>query len=144
MDTAKTPLRFGHHALAVLGAATLGATLFSAIWTAGLVAAAGAKLPGLTWIATAAVLCWLTVFLFALPAGGLVLSFLFPVTRRRTMAANAICLIAGAMIGVVLAPLASPALRGASPLQIAAFALTGLVIAGAYLAIGHRLSRTAG
>ena len=135
-------LRFGHHALAVLGAAMLGSTVFSLIWSAALVIAAHNRLPGMTWLAMFTLLCWFGVFVIALPGAGLTLSLLWPITRRGTAAARWLCIIAGATMGVVLAPLASPKLHGATVIQLCIFALTGAGVAAIYLAITNRLGRT--
>ena len=135
------PLRFGHHALAVLGAAMMGSTILSLLLTTGLAGAADTRLAGATWLATMAILFWLGVFLVALPVAGIVLSLLFPVTRRRTVAGRWICVVAGATSGIILAPLASANFHGATPAQLGAFALTGAAVAGFYLLIGGRLGR---
>ena len=45
-------------------------------------------------------------------------------------------------MGVVLAPLASPKLHGATVIQLCIFALTGAGVAAIYLAITNRLGRT--
>jgi len=140
MITATTPLRFAHHALAVLGAATIVATFFSLVWTAALAVAADGVVPGMTWLATMALLCWLGVFIVALPGAGMMLSLLWPVTRRGTPAAHIICLLAGFTLGVIVAPLASPDLHGATALQLAVFALTGAAVSACYLLIANRLS----
>ena len=135
------PRPFEHHALAVLAAAMVGSTAISLIWTTALGIAAGDRLPGLTWLVTLAVLFWLGVFIVALPSAGVILSLLWPVTRRGTVAANWICILAGAAMGIILAPLASPKLHGTTLLQLAAFAVAGAAIAASYLVIANRLSR---
>lgn len=141
MTTDLKPLRFGHHALAVLGAAMLGATVFALIWTTALAVAAYGRMPGLAWVLTLAVACWLGVFIVALPGAGIALSLVFPITRRQTVAGNCICLLVGASMGIILAPLASPKLHGATPVQLGVFALTGAAVAGFYLILGRRLGR---
>lgn len=138
------PLRFIHHVLAVLAAAMLGATLFTVLWTTTLGISAGVRSPGLSWLAMLAVACWLGAFLLMLPSAAIVLSLLWPVTRRRTAAAGWICLIAGATTGIVVAPLASPKLHGATPLQLAASALLGAGVAALYRIVLNRLGRNAG
>jgi hypothetical protein len=135
------PRRFGHHALAVLGAAMVGSTAFSLIWTTALGVEAADRLPGLTWLVTMAALFWLAVFIIALPSAGIILSVLWPVTRRGTVAANWICILAGATMGIILAPMASPKLQGTTLLQLAIFAVTGAGISASYLIIANRLSR---
>ncbi|MET3712975.1 hypothetical protein ABIC65_003694 [Sphingomonas trueperi] len=135
------PLRFTHHALAVLAAAMLAATLFSLLWTTTLGITTGVRAPGLTWLATMGVVFWLGIFVVALPSAAIVLSLLWPVTRRRTAVAGWICLIAGAATGIVLAPLASPKLHGATPLQLAAFALIGMAVSALYRILLRRLDR---
>lgn len=135
------PLRFARHALAVLAAALLGATLFAVLWTAALGISAGARSPGPTWLATLAVAFWLGTFVIMLPSAAIVFSLLWPVTRRRTAAAGWICLIAGAATGILLAPLASPKLHGTTPLQLATFAVIGAGVAGLYRVLLNRLGR---
>lgn len=137
------PLRFSHHALAVLGAVMLGSTIFSLMWTAMLAAAADARLPGMLWLVTLSVLFWLSAFLVAFPGAGFVLSLLWPLTRRRTVAAKWICVIACATMGVILAPLANARLQGTTWLQLLVFALIGTAVAALYLLILDRLSRDA-
>lgn len=119
----------------------LGSTVLSVILTAALAIAANNRLPGAAWWATLAAVFWLGVFIVALPGAGIVLTLLFPITRRRTLAANSICLIAGGTTGVILAPAASWKFHGASALQIGTFALIGIMVAGIYLIIGGRLSQ---
>ncbi|WEK47529.1 MAG: hypothetical protein P0Y56_04345 [Candidatus Andeanibacterium colombiense] len=135
------PRRFGHHALAVLAAAMAGSTAFSLIWTTAMAVAMGDRLPGLTWLVTMAVLFWLGAFLIALPSAGIVLSLLWPVTRRGTVAGNRICIVAGGATGLILAPLASPKMHGATLLQLAVFAVIGAGIAAAYVGMADRLGR---
>ncbi|MGN7999519.1 hypothetical protein [Sphingomonas sp. 22176] len=135
------PYRFTHHALAVLAAAMLGATLFAVLWTTMLGIHAGARSPGPTWLAMLAVLCWLSTFAITLPSAAIVFSLLWPATRRRTAAAGWICLIAGAATGILLAPLASPKLHGATPLQLAAFTLIGAGVAALYRILLNQLDR---
>lgn len=144
MNVFPKPLRFGHHALAVLGATMLGSTVFSLIWTTALAVTANSRLPGSAWLAEVACIFWLGFFMIDLPSAGFVLSLLFPITLRRTAIANSICLGAGATMGVILAPLASPKFHGATLLQILAFALIGAVIAGLYLMLVGWFSRNAG
>jgi hypothetical protein len=140
MITAPNPLRFGHHALAALGAAMLGSTIFSLIWSATLAVAAGDRMPGIAWLATLAAICWLGVFIIALPGAGVAFSLLWPITRRMTTAAKCICIGAGATIGIIFAPLSSPKFHGASIYQLCVFALTGAAIAVIYLAIIARFA----
>jgi hypothetical protein len=137
------PRRFGHHALAVLAAAMVGSTAFSLIWTTAAAVATGDRIPGLTWLVSMAVFSWLGVFIITLPSAGIVLSLLWPVTRRGTMAATWICILAGATIGIILAPLASPKLHGTTLLQLTIFMITGAAVAASYLVIANRLSRGA-
>jgi len=136
------PLRFTHHALAVLAAAMLGATLFAVLWTTMLGIHAGVRSPGPTWLAMLAVLCWLSTFAITLPSAAIVFSLLWPVTRRRKAAAAWLCLVAGATTGILLAPVASPKLHGASPLQLLTFALIGAGVAAIYCILLRRLGRS--
>ncbi|WP_294250510.1 hypothetical protein [uncultured Sphingomonas sp.] len=136
------PRRFTHHALAVLAAAMLGATLFEVLWTTMLGIHAGVRSPGPTWLAMLAMLCWLSTFAITLPSAAIVFSLLWPVTRRRTVAAGWICLVAGAATGILLAPLASPQLQGTTLLQLLTFALIGAGVAALYRVLLHRLGRS--
>lgn len=135
------PRRFSHHALAVLAATMASSTLFALIWTAALGIAADARLPGMTWLATMAMLSWLSIFIVALPSASMALTLLWPVTRRGTMAGNGICTLAGAATGLILAPLASPHVRGTTLLQLAMFATIGAAIAVLYLILIKRFGR---
>ncbi|OWK31805.1 hypothetical protein SPMU_01240 [Sphingomonas mucosissima] len=119
----------------------LGSTVFALIWTIALSTAPGGHFLGLTWLVTMAVLLWLSVFMIALPSAGLVLSLLWPVTRRGSAAANGICMLAGAVMGMILAPLASPQMLGTTAIQLTVFAAVGAVVAASYVVIANRLSR---
>jgi hypothetical protein len=141
MTIERKSLRFGHHALATLGAATAGATIFSTIFLIMILLEGGGRLPGLSWLVVVTLACWFGVFIVALPAAGLVFSLLWPVTRRQTPAAGLICVIAGVAIGAVLAPLGSPRHHGASLMQLAVFSAIGALVAVAYLIIGNRFSK---
>lgn len=141
MTIERKSLRFGHHALATLGAVTLGATIFSIIFLFMILLQGGSHVPGLPWLMIVLLACWFGVFILALPAAGLFFSLLWPVTRRRTPAAGVICVIAGVAIGAILAPMASTRHHDASLGQLAVFATTGMFIAIAYVVIGNRLSR---
>ena len=121
-----------------------GATIFSLVWTAALGLAAAEQWRGLLWLASMSVLFWLGAFMIALPSAGIVFSVFWPVIRRRTAAANCICVLSGATMGLILAPMASSDGRGASLLQLAIFAALGATIAGSYLVIVNRLGRKAG
>lgn len=98
---------------------------------------------GLTWLVTLAAAFWLPMFTIALPSAGMILTLLWPVTRRGTVAANWICILAGATMGIILAPLASPKLLGTTMLQFTAFAVSGVAIAASYLLVANRLNRDA-
>ncbi len=135
------PRRFGHHAVAVLAAAMAGSTAFSLIWTTALAVATGVRSPGMTWLVTMAIACWLGVFIIALPTAGIAFSLLWPVIRRGTVASNLICMLSGTTVGIILAPLASPKLHGATLLQLAIFAAIGMAVAASYLVIANRLNR---
>lgn len=141
MTTRRISLSFGHHALAVLGAAIFGSTIFSLLWTTILAIAANERMPGITWLVTLAALFWVAVFIVALPSAGLVFSMFWRVTRRKTVAANWICLLAGATTGIVMAPLASSKFQGTTLLQLLAFTLMGAGVAAIYLVILHRVER---
>lgn len=118
----------------------LGSTIFALIWSATLAVAAGDRMPGIAWLATLAAICWLGVFIIALPGAGIVFSLLWPITRRMTTAAKCVCIGAGATSGIIFAPLSSPKLHGASIYQLCVFALTGAAIAVIYLVIIVRLA----
>ena len=132
------PRSLGHHALAVLAAVMVGATAFSTILATTFGMASGGRMLGLL---TLAVACWLTVVIFTLPSAGLILTLLWPVTRRGTAAGNGIGILACATMGIILAPLANPKLLGATMLQLAVFAGAGAVIAVLNLVIVDRLGR---
>ncbi|MBO9623116.1 MAG: hypothetical protein J7500_10435 [Sphingomonas sp.] len=135
------PLRFGPHAIAVLAAAMLTSTLFALIWTAATGFAASGRVPSVAWLAALAPLFWITVFLFALPSAAIVLSVLWPVTRRGTRAGGWICMIAGAATGIAVSPLASPGGLGAGWMQMGVFAATGATLSGLYLLMARRHMR---
>ena len=119
----------------------LGATISALLWAATVLITAQGRLPGWGWLATVTILFWLVMFCLALPAAGLVLSLLFPILRRRTAAANGICLLAGATTGLILAPLASAKLHGGTIPQLCLFALIGATVSGLYLLLCGRLAR---
>ena len=141
MTSPTTPLRFGHHALAVLGAAMLAATGFAVATILLIRFLAGRDVPGPAWLAITALMVWLAFFLILLPGAGLIFSLLWPVTRRRTAAGAWICLLAGAATGMLLAPLASPGGHGASLRQLGLFLTFGIVTAALYLFLARRLAQ---
>jgi hypothetical protein len=139
MRTSSPPLRFSQHVLAVLCTATLGSTIFTLIWTAAMVTLTQASLPA-GWLAGVLIASWIAVFMMALPGAAIVFSLLWPATRHGSVAGMWICVIAGAALGIVLAPLASPNWTGASLRQIALFAVTGAAFGGLYVACARRLA----
>ena len=136
-----TPFRFGQHAVAVLSAAILGSTILSLLVTVGLAVSTMSRPMGPAWLAGMAIATWIGVFVIALPAMAIMLSVLWPVTRKGNAASSAICLIGGATAGIVLAPLASARMHGASLKQILFFAATGAALAMIYLVIVRRIGR---
>lgn len=136
------PLGFGHHALAVLGAAMIGSTLLALGMTAWLVIATGGRPLGASWFAMLAAGFWLTAFLFTLPGAGVAFSLLWPVTRRGSALGAGLCIAAGAGLGAVLAPLANPTIQDATWGQIGGFALAGVAVAAIYLLLAKQLRRT--
>jgi hypothetical protein len=86
------------------------------------------------------IVIWFGVFMIALPGAAIILSMLWPVTRRRTPASTVLCLLAGAAGGIILAPIASKGI-GASAKQILFFALIGVVISLMYRIVAARLGR---
>jgi hypothetical protein len=138
MTTFPQPLRFGQHSLAVLGAAMLGSTIFALISTAAIAVLARAPM-SVSWFAVIALACWFTVFLFALPGAAIVFSLLWPATRQGTAAGAWICVIAGAALGIVLAPFGTS--NGATWMQMALPGLTGAVIGVLYVALARRMAR---
>ena len=141
MNAVRKKLGFGYHVLAVLAAAALGSTILSLTWIARLAIAVGDRSPGLSWFVTLAVLCWLTLFISTLPSAGLVFSLLWPVTRNRTAATGPLCIIAGASVGILLAPLASPKFHGATLTQLSMFAFIGATIGAIYFVFAKNLGR---
>lgn len=119
----------------------LGSTIFALIWSVLLANAAGVQTVGMARLATLAMIFWLGVFVVSLPSAGIVLTLLWPITRRRTQAAGWLCIIAGATLGIVLAPIASPEFRGTTGLQLSVFGLTGAAIAAIYLFLTKRSDR---
>lgn len=138
MQSTQLPLRFRQHALAVFAAAFLGSTLF-ALFSIGLVVALG-SIPSLTWAVGVTVAVWIAIFLIALPGTAILFSLLWPVTRHGTRASAWICVIAGATLGVVLAPFSNPGLAGASASQIGLLAVTGAMLGALYVLFAARLA----
>ena len=91
---------------------------------------------------TLAVLCWLTIFISALPSAGLIFSLLWPVTRGLTAATGPLCIVAGTSMGILLAPLSSPKFHGATWMQIGVFALIGATIGASYFLFAKKIGRT--
>jgi hypothetical protein len=137
----RNPIGFGQHSVAVLSAAILGSTLVAMVLTAAPAIGTIERPMGTTWLATMAIAIWIGVFMVALSGAAIILSVLWPVTRRRTAASDLVCLIAGAAGGIVLAPLASSRMQGASFRQILLFAATGTAIALVYLIVATSLGR---
>jgi hypothetical protein len=133
MTSPRAPLSFGQHSLAVLGAAIIGSTVFALGWGIALTVVAGGTGLPLTQLTLLTALCWLAVFIMALPAPSIVFSLLWPLTRHRTSASRWLCLAGAVATGVTLAPETSPGARGASPLQLVTFAAAACVVAGIYL-----------
>jgi hypothetical protein len=142
----RQPIHFGQHSVAVLSAAMLGSTVVALVFTAWLALETVERPMGTTWLGTMAIATWIGVFITALPGAAIILSILWPVTRRQTAASNAICLIGGATGGIILAPLASSRMQGASLSQILLFATIGAAFALIYLfsaaTLGRRSSTT--
>lgn len=138
MSMSPQPLRFGQHSLAVLGAAMLGSTIFALVSTAVIAVLARAQM-SVSWFAAIALACWFMVFLFALPGAAIIFSLLWPATRRGTAAGAWICVIAGAALGIVLAPFGTA--YGTTWLQMALLGLTGAVIGALYVVLARRMAR---
>jgi hypothetical protein len=137
----RQPIRFSQHSVAVLSAAMLGSTIVALVLTALLAVETIQRPIGPVWLATMAIAMWIGVFIVALPGAAIIFSVLWPVTRRRTAASKAVCLIAGTTGGIILAPLASTRMQGASVRQILLFAAIGAAVALIYLAVAARLGR---
>ena len=137
----RQPIPFGQHSVAVLSAAMLGSTLVALILTSWLAIGAIQRPMSSAWLATMAIAIWVGVFMVALPGAAIILSVLWPVTRRRTGASTAICVIAGATGGTILAPLASNKMHGVSAGQTLLFASVGAAVALIYIVIAARLGR---
>jgi cbb3-type cytochrome oxidase subunit 3 len=133
MTSPRAPLSFGQHSLAVLGAAIIGSTVFALGWGIALTVAVGGNGLPLTQLTLLTALCWLAVFIMALPSAGIAFSLLWPLARHRTSASRWLCLAGAVATGVTLAPITSPGARGASPLQLVTFAAAACVVAGIYL-----------
>lgn len=137
---ARQPTGFGQHSVAVVSAAMLGATFVTIIITIWMTIETFQRPMESSLLATLAIAIWFGVFLYALPGAAIIFSLLWPVTRRRTKASNAICLMAGATIGIILAPTASSNMQDASVRQILLFAAIGAVVALIYLLMAAKLA----
>lgn len=137
MGIAAAPLRFSHHLVGVLAGSAVGPAC-AALALAVMMGVAGypARL-----LVEAFLLGWLAIGLLAVPAAAVVLSLLWPVTRRGTTAARWVCVTAGVTAGILLAPLSSKGMQGASPKQMLVFAAIGVVVAGVYCLTVARLGR---
>jgi len=121
---------------------TLLAVLFVIILFSSARDGARAHELGMTWVFMTAMLVWLGAFLIALPSAGLVLSCIWPVTRRGNFASSCICILACTTVGMIIAPIASQHHHGTSLTQLATFALSGAAIGIVYMVIvmRHNLS----
>lgn len=143
MITDHQSLRFGKNVVAVLIATIIGSTVFSTGEVIWIIVASASRVPGFSWLATLALLWWIGVFALAFPSAGIILSLLWPIIRKRTLATHLLCLTAGGAVGVFLAPLASPHMHGTSTFQLGVFLATGMMIAAIYLASLAAFSRSA-
>jgi hypothetical protein len=141
MQIAPQPLRFGHHALAVLSATMVGSTVFALISTVAIAILARVPIP-VSLLASVTLACWFLVFFFSLPGAAILFSLLWPSTRRGTPAGAWICVIAGATLGVVLAPFGAKHPGGATLMQIALLGLTGAMIGALYVLFARRMARS--
>jgi len=141
MNSALQPLRFGHHALAVLGSALLGSTIFALISAVAIAALTRVPL-SMTWFAWIAIACWFAAFLVALPGTAIMFSLLWPVTRRGTAAGAWLSVISGATLGIVLAPFASKGFVGTTWTQILLFAFIGAAFGALYVLFSRRLTQS--
>lgn len=135
------PLRFRHHLASLFLAAIVGSAVPALIPPVLMLLTGQAMAIGLGNTLVVTLIVWLGVALLTVPAAALVLSLLWPVTRRGTAGGRWICVTAGITVGLLLAPLASPKWQGASPRQMLIFALTGAVVAGLYGALLARFAR---
>lgn len=140
MQIASQPLRFSHHTLAVLGAAMVGSTVFALISTAAIAILARAPIPA-DLLVSVTLACWFLVFFFSLPGAAILFSLLWPSTRRGTIAGAWICVIAGATLGVVVAPFGTKNPGGVTLLQIVLLGLTGAMIGALYVLFARKMAR---
>jgi hypothetical protein len=141
MRTDRQPLRFAQHAMAVLAAALLGSTIVTLLSVAAMVLLAKGPLPGAGWLVGVTLACWFTIFILALPGVGITFTLLWPATRHGTAAGGWICVLAGATLGMVLAPLGAAGGNGATLTQIAALGGIGAVIGAVYVAFARRMAK---
>lgn len=138
------PLRFSHHALAVLASAMLGSTVFAVLTAIAIAILSGGSLPGGAWLVWLAIASWFAAFILALPGAAILFSLLWPTTRHGTAAGIWLCVIGGAMVGILAAPLASARHVSASPKQMVLFAVTGAAFGLLYVFFARRLARSSG
>lgn len=144
MLMAPQPLRFSHHALAVLASALLGSTVFAVLTTVAIAILSGDSFPGGAWLVWLAIASWFAAFVLALPGAAILFSLLWPTTRHGTAAGTWLCVIGGAVVGILAAPLASARHVSASPRQMILFAVTGAAFGLLYVFFARRLARSSG
>lgn len=118
----------------------LGATIFALVSTAAIAVLARAPIPA-NLFAAVTLACWFLVFFFALPSAAIVFSLLWPATRRGTAAGAWICILAGATLGIVLAPFGTKDPGGTTWVHIALLGLTGAMIGALYVGLSRRMAR---
>src|SRR4051812_16551889 len=99
------PLSFRHHALSVLVAAVIGSAIVTSGWTVALLIALHGRPVDPANIGLMSIAAWFGIGLIALPSAGLILSLLWPVTRRATIASGIVCVLAGMAAGLIVSPM---------------------------------------
>lgn len=127
---------FGRHAVAALGSSMLVATGVALLIFALLLLEPRARVLNTgQMIAVLSSLVWAGTFLIAFPTSGLAFSLLWPVTRHRRAGVETLCIVAGATLGIVLAPIGSEDMASPSGIQLLTFALIGAATGGAYVSL---------
>jgi hypothetical protein len=139
MTTEPRVPRFSHHAFAVFGAVMLGATILSLGTGMIFMIDPGVRMQGAPVILTLTAFIWLAIFIVAMPGAGIAFSLLWPITRRMTTEAKAICVLAGVTTGIVFASTANLQ-HHVTVKELGFFMLAGATIAVIYLVIVDRIT----
>jgi hypothetical protein len=138
--TSAARLSFAHRSLAVLGAAMATATAMALIFAATL-AIEHPQLLRQRFAVVMLPVIWLSVLMIVLPLGAVVLSLLWPLTRRMTPAADAICALAGIATALLLTPALLPAGETMGWKMFALLTMLGFTAGGFYIVIARQLCR---